>query len=983
MSAIRKLVPFVFLILCLNTTLTAQNALKVESPNGGETWVVGTTHDIIWTKSGQTSAYVNLYYTIDNGSSWITIINKTQNDGNFNWLIPDLPNLPSPSCKIKVEDNSNIAIYDVSNNRFTISQPVIKVLTPNGAEIVIIDSKYNITWSSMGNIQNVKISYSTNSGSSWSVIENQSPNTGTFGWNVPNTPSSNCRVKVEDCNNTTTSDISNNDFIISGPSITVLKPNGGETWIAGTTQNITWSKAGNLSANVQLFYSTNGGAAWIQITNQTPNDGTFSWVVPNTPSAACSVKVVDYNNASIYDVSNKNFIISLPRITVTKPNGNEIWAAGTIQNITWSKAGSVSSNIKILYSTNSGNTWTVIINQTPNDGSFSWLVPNTLSKTCKVKLEDNSNPLINDESNNNFTISGPRITVIKPNGREIWISGTTQSITWKSEGNVSNDVKILYSTNSGKVWQAISNQAPNSGSYSWIVSTTTSAACRIKVEDYNNPAVCDSSNYDFTISGPKITILKPNGREIWAAGSTQSITWKKEGSLSDYVKVLYSTESGKNWMTVKSQVPNTGTFSWVIPNTPSLTCRVRVEDYSTPIIGDESNSDFTITTPQITLIKPNGGEIWVTETVQKITWSKAGSVSPDANIYYSTDGGISWMTLVSKTENDGTYDWIIPGTISPTCRVKIEDYNSPSINDISNNNFVISGPRITVLSPKGGENLVTGATHNIMWKKEGKVSDAVKIFYSTNAGTAWMTITAQTSNTGEYSWVLPNTPSGTCRVKVEDFASSSIYDISDKDFTISPLNNYILIKLPNGGEKWKTGNAYNITWQYAGNHKFVNVYYSTNSGAEWNSAAINIENKGSIPFVVPNISTSRARIKVQSVSNPQVFDVSNNDLTFFRGIDKNGSEEDEEEITEFDLAQNFPNPFNSSTIIRYKLKEACQVNINIYNALGVEVTNLVSEFKEAGSHSTAFDAGALSSGIYYYTLRAAGVVRTKKMILVK
>jgi hypothetical protein len=87
--------------------------------------------------------------------------------------------------------------------------------------------------------------------------------------------------------------------------------------------------------------------------------------------------------------------------------------------------------------------------------------------------------------------------------------------------------------------------------------------------------------------------------------------------------------------------------------------------------------------------------------------------------------------------------------------------------------------------------------------------------------------------------------------------------------------------------------------------------------------------------------------------------------------------------TVFMLYDNYPNPFNPSTTLRYSISEASFTSIKIYDALGNEVSSLVNETKPAGTYEVEFNASDLSSGIYYYTLNAGSFSETKKMILMK
>jgi len=89
-----------------------------------------------------------------------------------------------------------------------------------------------------------------------------------------------------------------------------------------------------------------------------------------------------------------------------------------------------------------------------------------------------------------------------------------------------------------------------------------------------------------------------------------------------------------------------------------------------------------------------------------------------------------------------------------------------------------------------------------------------------------------------------------------------------------------------------------------------------------------------------------------------------------------------DEIT-YQLNQNYPNPFNPSTTIIYTIPEQTNVKLIIYNVFGEEITRLVNDIKETGTHSIIFNAENLASGIYYYAIETDNFVSTKKLILLK
>ncbi len=85
----------------------------------------------------------------------------------------------------------------------------------------------------------------------------------------------------------------------------------------------------------------------------------------------------------------------------------------------------------------------------------------------------------------------------------------------------------------------------------------------------------------------------------------------------------------------------------------------------------------------------------------------------------------------------------------------------------------------------------------------------------------------------------------------------------------------------------------------------------------------------------------------------------------------------------FILQQNFPNPFNPQTTIRYTLPRSSFVTLSVYSVLGQQLADLVKADIDAGSHSVQFNAGNLASGVYFYRLQAGSFVETKKLVVTR
>ncbi|HEX2868121.1 MAG TPA: T9SS type A sorting domain-containing protein [Ignavibacteriales bacterium] len=86
---------------------------------------------------------------------------------------------------------------------------------------------------------------------------------------------------------------------------------------------------------------------------------------------------------------------------------------------------------------------------------------------------------------------------------------------------------------------------------------------------------------------------------------------------------------------------------------------------------------------------------------------------------------------------------------------------------------------------------------------------------------------------------------------------------------------------------------------------------------------------------------------------------------------------------EFSLSPNYPNPFNPETILEYSLPEESFVDIRVYDALGKEISQLLSRTEKAGSYKISFNGSGLPSGIYFFHLKAGNFNAIRKMTLLK
>ena len=107
--------------------------------------------------------------------------------------------------------------------------------------------------------------------------------------------------------------------------------------------------------------------------------------------------------------------------------------------------------------------------------------------------------------------------------------------------------------------------------------------------------VTHSGTWTAAFSGvmSSVVLISPNGGEAWAAGSAHDITWTSAGEIAN-VALEYSANGGTDWTTIVGSTPNSGSYPWTIPGSPSTDCLVRVSHAAAPSIFDVSDAAFSI-----------------------------------------------------------------------------------------------------------------------------------------------------------------------------------------------------------------------------------------------------------------------------------------------------------------------------------------------------------------------------------------------------
>lgn len=256
-----------------------------------------------------------------------------------------------------------------------------------------------------------------------------------------------------------------------------------------------------------------------------------------------------------YDLSN-------PAARIISPNGSESWEAGSSQTITWyaSQEPVGIGNVNLLYSTDSGATYTSIVTGLSNTGSYPWTLPIINSTTVKVSIEatDVTGGVAYDASDSNFTIyipnfSGPVITIEAPNGGETWQGGSNQNITFSysdPDGIKANSLDIYYSVDGGASYtNIITSGATVASPYSWTIPSITTDEARIKIElqdSFNNYGTRESAaNFEIDSTSPEVTTFSLKDGITGSGSYTNNPLVSVEAvASSDSNRMIISESSG-------------------------------------------------------------------------------------------------------------------------------------------------------------------------------------------------------------------------------------------------------------------------------------------------------------------------------------------------------------------------------------------------------------------------------------------------------
>jgi uncharacterized protein (TIGR02145 family) len=763
-------------------------------------------------------------------------------------------------------------------------------------------------------------------------------------------------------------------------SLQLQSPNGGEQWKVGTTKNITWTFS-NISY-VKIELSNNNGQNWIKLIEAAPASiGSYSFIVPSWTSNICKIRISDLGNANTLSISNNVFTIFNDsqicsgdtlinykgQLYHTIAIGNQCWFKENLNigNMILAVKDQINNNNtieKYCYNNEPANCniygglyqWRQAMMYTKKQGArgicpIGWHIPTSADfDSLQVAVYEDGNSLKEIGQGKGTNLSG----------FSALLSGINNLTFFNNNGIISNfwSSSIYYFS------------VPNAGGY-------TLNADNLGVYTYNE---IDRDAYHTSgIEGFSIRCLKddaglylqsPYGVEGWQIGSKQRISWG--GSNVSDIKIQYTTDNGSNWIIiVNSTSASAGFYDWVVGNTPSNYCKVRISDVANSIISDSSDNIFTIyaSGPLDGKIE-HGGKKYNTVVIGKKRWF-AENLNIGTMIQGSqqslSNGIIEKYCYNNDTANctmyGGLYSWSEleePGFCPAGWHVAEPpiDYvifDGDALKKVGQGTGFGTGTNLSGFSALlAGQRNSDGTFSDLgvhAWFPFGKFNPALAysdILYDTNSIIGW---------TDHF----------------DQLAGASVRCVNDNledplpveliSFTASVLDNNVKLN-------WTTATEVN-TFSFEIEKK------TTNNNSWEKIASVKASGNSTSPkqysYLDKTVNSDKNNYRLKMVDLNGFFKYSNIINIEIAPPDK------------FELSNAYPNPWNPTTTIRYKVPVKIMVTIKVFDALGREVTTLVNEIKAAGKYDVNFSAKNLSSGVYYYEMKAGNFIDTKKILLLK
>ena len=468
---------------------------------------------------------------------------------------------------------------------------------------------------------------------------------------------------------------------IAVPPLTLLSPNGGETYAAASSQAITWTANG--VNTVHLDYTLDGGTTWTTITSAPVSAGlgSYDWVLPNSSSNQALVRVRNSVDSAVFDISDTYFSIYLADVAPNAPSNLVVAVVSSSQiDLSWTDNSDNELQFTVERKTGSSGTWAQIGTVDANTTSFSntGLSQNT-TYYYRVRA---SNQAGNSGYSNEANGTTPYATPGAPSGLTATpISSSKIRINWTDNSNIETGFKVERKTGSSGTWSQIAIVGANITTYT-NSSLSQNTTYFYRVRAYNNTVNSAYSN-EASATTPYATPAAPSNLTATAVSTSQiDLTWTDNSGVETGVKIERKTGSSGTWAQIAIVGANVTAYSNT-DLTHGTTYYYRVRAYNVNVNSVYSNEAYA-TTLVATLEAPGSLTASpVSVTGIELLWVDNSTEENGFQVERKTEVESEWSQIAQVPANSTSYtDELTAWTQTISYRVRA--FNDMTVSDYSN-----------------------------------------------------------------------------------------------------------------------------------------------------------------------------------------------------------------------------------------------------------------------------------------------------------
>lgn len=756
----------------------------------------------------------------------------------------------------------------------------------------------------------------------------------------------------------------------------VISPNGGETWVNNTVDTVKFNNLG-FQDYFDIQYSPDNGQNYYSVEFIYGNSGLIQvpLEVMFPPTNQAKIKVVNYSNPSIFDESNATFSVINPSLLITKPAYLEFNYQNLPIEVVWLR-NDPTTIVDVSLSLDNGQTWT-IVGENIDNTTYSFIAPPQSSSNAFVKITNIADPEDYAVSRQFYIFPEPFIAIVSPNGGEIWDwSEQTATIEWAGT-NLLSYVNLYFSPDGGANWSFLTSaySSQTGGSTEAYIPFVNTDNAKIKIVE--GSGIQDESDLPFTVYIPPVVIYEPTASGDYFAGGEMKISWWT--NEIDFVKIELSQDDGQSYTTIAENIPAIQQILYyTIPQTTfAEECIIKISNQNDASEYDLSDVFEILPPPVITIVTPNGGEMWKPGTMYQIQWTYDNMIYSYTNVYveFSPDNGATWQYLgwVGQYGQVATMLWTSPLIESDDCLFRVSDAYISSITDISDATFSVRNiPVVPIcmvsVDQMSGKNI-------IVWEPvESEFISEYIVYRETNQSNVYQEIGSVDQNSATVFIDVNSNP----------VVQASRYKLGFRDsegieYPMSDFHQTIHLTISPG-----VGTAWNLIWSpylgfevqsyniYRGSSPDEMVLINTISG-NFNSFTDFGAPGGSVYYMVEVVSPDPC-----SPQNPlsgvasfgsTTSNVASNVLT---SITDNQQNNDQPAV--------YPVPANESVNIKFANATEGKAKIEIMNQLG-QVVKTAETIVGSMFSDYRLDVSDLQNGIYFLTVRNNDISNSTRIVI--